>query len=56
MGGATTDLTKNHYLTVDAVRKAVRFLKVITLPRSTATTPVSSTPTVSYDRCPTPNG
>lgn len=33
VGGATTDLTKNHYLTVDAVRKAVRFLKVMNAPK-----------------------
>lgn len=33
VGGATTDPTKNHYLTVDAVRRAVRFLKVMNAPR-----------------------
>lgn len=33
VGGATTDTTKNHYLTVDAVRRAVRFLKVMNAPR-----------------------
>ncbi len=33
VGGATADTTKNHYLTVDAVRRAVRFLKVMNAPR-----------------------
>ena len=33
VGGATADPTKNHYLTVDAVRRAVRFLKVMNAPR-----------------------
>ena len=31
--GGNADATKNHYLTVDAVRKAVRFLKVMNAPR-----------------------
>lgn len=31
--GGSDDSTKNHYLTVDAIRKAVRFLKVMNAPR-----------------------
>ena len=33
LSGGNTDSTKNHYLTVDAVRRAVRFLKVMNAPK-----------------------
>ena len=33
LAGGNADETKNHYLTVDAVRRAVRFLKVMNAPR-----------------------
>lgn len=33
LAGGSSDSAKNHYLTVDAIRKAVRFLKVMNAPR-----------------------
>jgi N4-gp56 family major capsid protein len=33
LAGGSDDATQNHYLTVDAVRRAVRFLKVMNAPR-----------------------
>ena len=47
-GGSTTD-SNNHYLTVDAVRKAVRFLKVMNAPRINGYYAGIIHPDVSYD-------
>lgn len=47
-GGSTTD-ANNHYLTVDAVRKAVRYLKVMNAPRINGYYAGIIHPDVSYD-------
>jgi N4-gp56 family major capsid protein len=47
--GGNADSTKNHYLTVDAVRKAVRFLKVMSTPRINGTYVGIIHPDCSYD-------
>ena len=47
--GGDADPTKNHYLTVDAVRKAVRFLKVMNAPRINGSYVGIIHPDVSYD-------
>lgn len=47
-GGSSTD-ANNHYLTVDAVRKAVRFLKVMNAPRINGYYAGIIHPDVSYD-------
>ena len=47
-GGSATD-ANNHYLTVDAVRKAVRFLKVMNAPRINGYYAGIIHPDVSYD-------
>ena len=47
--GGDADPTKNHYLTVDAVRKAVRFLKVMNAPRINGCYVGIVHPDVSYD-------
>ncbi len=47
--GGDADPAKNHYLTVDAVRKAVRFLKVMNAPRINGSYVGIIHPDVSYD-------
>lgn len=47
--GGDADPDKNHYLTVDAVRKAVRFLKVMNAPRVNGSYVGIIHPDVSYD-------
>lgn len=47
--GGDSDPAKNHYLTVDAVRKAVRFLKVMNAPRINGSYVGIIHPDVSYD-------
>lgn len=47
--GGDADPDKNHYLTVDAVRKAVRFLKVMNAPRINGSYVGIIHPDVSYD-------
>lgn len=47
--GGDADPEKNHYLTVDAVRKAVRFLKVMNAPRINGSYVGIIHPDVSYD-------
>ena len=47
--GGDADPSKNHYLTVDAVRKAVRFLKVMNAPRINGSYVGIIHPDVSYD-------
>ena len=47
-GGSTTD-SQNHYLTVDAVRRAVRYLKVMNAPRINGYYAGIIHPDVSYD-------
>lgn len=47
--GGNADATKNHYLTVDAVRKAVRFLKVMNAPRINGYYVGVIHPDVAYD-------
>lgn len=47
--GGNADESKNHYLTVDAVRKAVRFLKVMNAPRINGSYVGIIHPDVSYD-------
>jgi len=48
VGGSTTE-SENHYLTVDAVRRAVRFLKVMNAPRINGYYVGIIHPDVSYD-------
>ena len=47
--GGDADPAKNHYLTVDAVRKGVRFLKVMNAPRNNGSYVGIIHPDVSYD-------
>ena len=49
LSGGNTDSTKNHYLTVDAVRRAVRFLKVMNAPKINGYYAGIIHPDVSYD-------
>ena len=47
--GGSSDSTKNHYLTVDAVRRAVRFLKVMNAPKINGYYAGIIHPDVAYD-------
>ena len=47
--GGNSDSTKNHYLTVDAVRRAVRFLKVMNAPKINGYYAGIIHPDVAYD-------